>query len=210
MKKTDFIYDIKKCEFYVQKIKYLNLIIIVDKIKINFEKIVVIIDWKIFNSIKKIQIFLKFVNFYRRFIRKFNKIIDFLNDFIYKNRVFKWTTKCQKAFDDLKKVFITVSIFKHFDSKIENIVEIDVFDERLKEVLFQYNIDDLLHFVIFFFKKMIFVECNYEIYDKKLLIIIKTFEKWKFELKNFKFFIQVIIDHKNLKYFMFFKFFNRK
>ena len=57
---------------------------------------------------------------------------------------------------------------------------------------------------------MIFVECNYEIYDKKLLIIIKTFEKWKFELKNFKFFIQVIIDHKNLKYFMFFKFFNRK
>ena len=53
---------------------------------------------------------------------------------------------------------------------------------------------------------MIFVECNYEIYDKKLLIIIKIFEKWKFELKNFKFFIQVIIDYKNLKYFMFFKF----
>ena len=57
---------------------------------------------------------------------------------------------------------------------------------------------------------MIFVECNYEIYDKKFLIIIKTFEKWKFKLKNFKFFIQIIIDHKNLKYFMFFKFFNRK
>ena len=189
MKKIDFICDIKKCEFYVQKIKYLNLIIIVDEIKMNFEKIVVIIDWKIFNTIKKVQVFLKFVNFYRRFICKFNKITDFLNDFIYKNRVFKWTTKCQKTFNDLKKVFITVSIFKHFDSKIENIVEIDVFDERLKEVLFQYNIDDLLHFVIFFFKKMIFVECNYEIYDKKLLIIIKIFEKWKFELKDFKFFI---------------------
>ena len=36
---------------------------------------------------------------------------------------------------------------------------------------------------------MIFVECNYEIYDKKLLIIIKIFEKWKSELKDFKFFI---------------------
>ena len=44
LKKTDFICDIKKCEFCVQKVKYLNLIIIVDEIKINFEKIVVIID----------------------------------------------------------------------------------------------------------------------------------------------------------------------
>ena len=57
---------------------------------------------------------------------------------------------------------------------------------------------------------MIFVECNYEIYNKELLTIIKVFEKWKSELKNFKFFIQVIIDHKNLKYFMSFKLFNRK
>ena len=57
---------------------------------------------------------------------------------------------------------------------------------------------------------MIFVECNYEIYNKNFLIIIKIFEKWKFKLKNFKFFIQIIIDYKNLKYFMFFKFFTRK
>ena len=35
-----------------------------------------------------------------------------------------------------KKNFITVSIFKHFDSKIENIVEIDIFDKRLNEILF--------------------------------------------------------------------------
>ena len=210
LKKADFICDIKKCEFCVQKVKYLDLIIIVDEIKMNSEKIAAIIDWKTFNSVKKVQVFLKFVNFYRRFIRKFSKIVDFLNDFIYKNRAFKWTAECQKAFDDLKKAFITVSIFKHFDSEVENIVEIDASDKRLKEILFQYDVDDLLHSVAFFFKKMIFVECNYEIYDKKLLVIIKAFEKWKFELKGFKFFIQVITDHKNLKYFMFFKFFNRR
>ena len=210
LKKVDLICDIKKCEFCVQEVKYLNLIIIVDEIKINFEKIAVIVEWETFNSIKKVQAFLKFVNFYRRFIRKFNKIADSLNDFIHKNRAFKWTTKCQKTFDNLKKIFIIVSILKHFDSKVENIVEIDVFDERLKEILFQYDVDDLLHFVVFFFKKMIFVECNYEIYDKEFLTIIKDFEKWRFELKDFKFFIQVIIDHKNLKYFMFFKLFNRK
>ena len=136
LKKVDLICDIKKCEFCVQKVKYLNLIIIADEIKMNFEKIAVIVEWEILNSIKKIQVFLKFANFYRRFIRKFSKITDFLNDFIHKDRAFKWTTECQKTFDNLKKIFITVSIFKHFDSEIENIVEIDVFDKRLKKVLF--------------------------------------------------------------------------
>ena len=174
------------------------------------KKIAAIVEWKTFNSVKKVQAFLKFVNFYRRFIRKFSKIADFLNDFIHKNRAFKWTAECQKTFDNLKKTFITASILKHFDSEVENIVEIDVIDERLEEVLFQYDVDDLLHFVAFFFKKMIFVECNYEIYDKKFLAIIKAFKKWKSELKNSKFFIQVIIDHKNLKYFMSSKLFNRK
>ena len=210
LKKADFICDIKKCEFCVQKIKYLNLIIIADEIKMNLEKIAAIVEWEIFNSVKEVQAFLKFVNFYRRFIRKFSKIADSLNDFTHKNRAFKWTAKCQKAFDNLKKTFITASIFKHFDSEVENIVEIDVFDERLKGVLFQYDVDDLLHSVAFFFKKMILAECNYEIYDKELLAIIKAFEKWRSELKSFKFSIQVIIDHKNLKYFMFSKLLNRR
>ena len=99
---------------------------------------------------------------------------------------------------------------KHFDSNVENVIEIDVFDERLKKMLSQYDSNELLHFVTFFFKKMIFAKKNYEIYDKKLLIIIKVFEKWKLELKDFKFFIEVIIDHKNLEYFMFFKLLNRR
>ena len=44
LKKIDFICNIKKCEFCVQKVKYLNLIIIVEEIKMNFEKIVVITE----------------------------------------------------------------------------------------------------------------------------------------------------------------------
>ena len=40
-----------------------------------------------------------------------------------------------KNFNNLKKVFIIVLIFKHFDLKIENIVKIHVFDERLKKII---------------------------------------------------------------------------
>ena len=52
---------------------------------------------------------------------------------------------------------------------------------------------------------MIFVECNYEIYDKKFLIIIRCLKHWKFELKNIEKFVKIYIDHKNLKTFMIFR-----
>ena len=45
-------------------------------------------------------------------------------------------------------------------------------------------------------------ECNYDIYDKELLAIIRAFKEWRPELKEAAEQIQVITDHKNLKYFM--------
>ena len=55
-------------------------------------------------------------------------------------------------------------------------------------------------FCIYYFKKYSPTECNYEIYDKKMLAIIRRFEKWDVELRNVKF--EIRIDHRNLEYFM--------
>ena len=49
------------------------------------------------------------------------------------------------------------------------------------------------------------VECNYEIYDKKFLAIIRCFEKWRFELKTIDLSMKIITDHKSLEYFMMIK-----
>ncbi len=49
---------------------------------------------------------------------------------------------------------------------------------------------------------MILVECNYHIYDKKLLVIIYYFEHWRLELECTELLIQMFIDHQTLKIFM--------
>jgi hypothetical protein len=49
---------------------------------------------------------------------------------------------------------------------------------------------------------MISVECNYHIYDKKLLAIIWCFEYWRLELKCTELLIQMFINHQALKIFM--------
>ncbi len=56
--------------------------------------------------------------------------------------------------------------------------------------------------MIFYSKSMILAEINYHIYDKKLLIIIRCFKHWRFELKCTELLIQMFIDHQTLKIFM--------
>ena len=45
-------------------------------------------------------------------------------------------------------------------------------------------------------------ECNYEIYDKELLAIVRCFESWRSELQGTEHPISVLSDHSNLVYFM--------
>ena len=61
-------------------------------------------------------------------------------------------------------------------------------------------------------KKMSPAECNYEIYDKELLAIIRAFKKWRPELARTPIEdpIYVITNYKNLKYFMSTKDLNRR
>lgn len=49
---------------------------------------------------------------------------------------------------------------------------------------------------------MALAECNYKIYNKKLLAIIRYFEEWQSELERTSIPVQVLTDHKRLKYFM--------
>jgi len=67
----------------------------------------------------------------------------------------------------------TALVLKHFDSIREAILKINFLNYVNDEVLSQYNDKDILHSMIFYSKNMILAECNYEIYDKELLIFIR-------------------------------------
>ena len=55
-------------------------------------------------------------------------------------------------------------------------MKIDVSDYIIAEIISQYDNDENIRFVTYFSIKMLPAECNYEIYDKKFLIIIRAFE----------------------------------
>jgi hypothetical protein len=88
LKDAELQTNINKCEFFVHEIKYLRLIIKRDEIRMNSKKIETILQWSTFENLKQIQKFLKFCNFYKRFIRNFVKIVKSLIKLTRKNVVF--------------------------------------------------------------------------------------------------------------------------
>ena len=131
-----------------------------------------IVKWSILINLTQIQFFINFCNFYRRFIKNFSKIVHLMIQLTQKKIIFEWNEICQTTFNHMKKRMIETFILRHFDQTHETIVEIDSFNYVNDEVFSQYDDKEVLHLIVFYSKNMSFAECNYEIYDKELLIII--------------------------------------
>lgn len=177
LREADLQINIIKCAFSVTEVSYLKLIITTKEVKMNSAKVEIIISWPISEDVKDVQSFLEFANFYRRFIREYSKVAGPLTALIKKDNVFQWTEKCQHAFDNLKAAFVSDSILMHFDSDKKVIVETDVSDYVSAGILSQYDNNDVLRPIAYFFKKHNSAECNYEIYDKELMAIVRAFEE---------------------------------
>ncbi len=74
-------------------------------------------------------------------------------------------------------MFITVFILMHYNLNLLMTVKINVFNYVVIKVMSQQDDNEQLRFMIYFSFKMLLAECNYKIYDKKLLTIIRAFEK---------------------------------
>ena len=194
--------DVDKCEFHVTETKYLGLIISVDGIRMDPAKVKAIQEWEIPTCLREVRSFIGFCNFYRRFIRGFSKIAKPLDALTKKERIFEWTSACEKAFRTLQKRIGESPILIHFDRDKQCYLETDSSDHVNGGVLSQMGDDGELHPVAFFSKNMSPAECNYEIYDKELLAIIRCFEQWKPELEGTDLPVKIFTDHRSLEYFM--------
>ncbi len=99
---ADLQMNIDKCEFKIQKISFLKLLIFINDLRMNSRKVDMIWSWEVLQSLTHVQIFIDFCNFYRWFIKNFSKIIQFMIKLIQKNHFFEWTEICQMIFEELK------------------------------------------------------------------------------------------------------------
>ena len=180
---------------------YLGFIIEAGKgIWMNPEKVQAIVEWQAPHSVRAIQAFLGFANFYHQFIRMFSELTAPLIELTKKDVPFKWMDCTNKVFERLKSMFVSAPILLQFNSDCKTVVEVNSSGYVVGGLLMQYNSNGILHPCAFFLKKNDPAECNYKIYDKELLAIVKCLKEWSSKLQSVQEFL-VITNHKNLTYF---------
>lgn len=202
LRKAGLQVDIKKCVFDVEETVFLGVIVSGKGLRMDPQKIEAIVNWAKPTNLTETQAYVGFANFYRRFIRDFSKISKPLVQLTKKDQPFVWTEACQEAFEALKQHVTTAPVLRHLDPNRQAILETDASDWVTGGVLSQYDDEHILHPVAFYSKNMIPAECNYHIYDKELLAIIRCFEHWRPELEHADLPIQIFTDHQALKNFM--------
>jgi len=65
----------EKCKWKVREVDFLGVVIGLERIKTKEEKVKLVLDWPVSKSVKNIQKFLRLVNYYRRFVEEFVKIV---------------------------------------------------------------------------------------------------------------------------------------
>ena len=92
-------------------------------------------SWPKPGTVKEVQSFLGFANFYRQFIKDYSKIAAPLTELTKKDKVFEWSAKAEEAFQELKTRFSTKLILIIFDLKKPSMVETDALDKVIRAYL---------------------------------------------------------------------------
>ena len=114
-----------KCDFCMNKIKYLGHIIDKDERRAEPERATAIKDMLAPDNVTTLQSFLGLADYYKSFIKNLHDLCTPLNELLKKDKKWRWTPECQTAFDQIKKALPSDLFLTHYDPKLEIIVASD-------------------------------------------------------------------------------------
>jgi hypothetical protein len=101
---------LSKCEFWISEVLFLGHIINKEGLAVDLKKVVDILNWKAPTDARGIKSFIGMAGYYRRFIEGFSKIAKPMTALLGNKVEFKWTQKCQEAFEALKEKLTTAPV----------------------------------------------------------------------------------------------------
>jgi len=177
LREVELQIDIDKCEFEVKSTKYLRFILKVRKnVQMNPQKVKAIVNWQAPQSVKGVQSFIDFTNFYHKFIKNFFSLIMLMVAFVQKNMPFKWSDDADQRFKKLKAMFVATLILVQFNHTHTTVMKMNSSDWCIEDTLLQL-MNDVWRSCAYYLKKNTLTECNYKIYNKKMLTIIWCLKK---------------------------------
>ncbi|KAK3518359.1 hypothetical protein QTP86_003530, partial [Hemibagrus guttatus] len=193
---------LEKCEFHCSQVTFLGYVISRQGVEMDAVKVQAVTGWPEPSTVRELQRFLGFANFYRRFIRNYSSVAGPLTSLLRgKPKKLSWTDQARTAFLQLKDRFTTAPILRHPDPELPFVVEVDASCSGIGAVLSQrHGEPGKLHPCAFHSRKLTAAERNYDVGNRELLAIKAALEEWRHWLEGARHPFQVLTDHRNLEY----------
>ncbi|XP_044031049.1 uncharacterized mitochondrial protein AtMg00860-like [Siniperca chuatsi] len=115
----------EKCSFHQPSVQFLGYNISSSGIQME-GKVDAIKSWPTPSTVKELQRFLGFANFYRLFIQSYSSIVHPLTDLLRnKPKSLSWSAAADGAFNTLKEAFTSAPLLIHPDPEKPFVVEVD-------------------------------------------------------------------------------------
>lgn len=111
------------------------------------------------------------VGYYKRFIKNFSKIAKPLTNLLKKDEPYKWTDKCQEAFDTFKEILTNKPLLQYPDFSQPFNITTDASNIAIGAILSQGEIGKDLP-ISYASRTLNKAEVNYNTTEKELLAII--------------------------------------
>ena len=140
--------NLKKCQFDIKKVEFLKFIVFIDEVQMNSKQVRTINKWFKSKIYRKVQVFLSFVNFYKRFIYRYFIIaasfIDLLKDNKKnkKSNFYHWSEEAEQTFQQLRNIFSFTFLLIHFDFEKKIKMKTNASNFVVINILSQRNDDD--------------------------------------------------------------------
>ncbi|GKD68459.1 reverse transcriptase domain-containing protein, partial [Tanacetum coccineum] len=196
-KQGHLVLNWEKCHFMVTEGIVLGYKVSHKGLEVNKAKIDVIAKLPPPTNVKAVRSFLGHAGFYRRFIKDFSKISRTMMKLLEKDSIFNFDEECNKAFETLKEKLTNAPIMVSPNWSLPFELMCDASDFAVGSVLGQRKEKHFrpIHFAS---KTLNSAQQNYTLTQKKLLVIVFAFDKFRSYLVLSK--IVVFTDHAAIKY----------
>ncbi|KAL0150713.1 hypothetical protein M9458_054017, partial [Cirrhinus mrigala] len=176
----------EKCEFHTTEVHFLGYFISSAGVRMDQRKVDAVLSWPQPDTIKQLQRFLGFANFYRRFVQGYSLLAAPLTSLLRgKPKKLCWTTEATNAFLAMKEAFCSAPLLRHPNPKSRFVVEVDAATLGVGAVLSQWHGNPpVLHPCAYFSRKLSPAEQNYDVGNRELLAIKLALEEWRHWLEG--------------------------
>jgi len=162
-----------KSKFEAKEIEFLNYIIQSEQIEKNSKKTNTVRNWPSLKQVKKVQAFLRLMNYYRKFVPNYAKIAEPLTQLMHKNKKWHWDKKQKDVFHALKKSLSRTAHLRILNLTCKKILKTDASDFAVGACLYQIK-NEQQRPIAYQSRKLSEPEERYEVHDKELLAIVKA------------------------------------